>query len=316
MQCGGKPPSRGDSRGAVEEPLNQARRSLTSRLGNSTVGVALFDKRMQCEALNSSFACMNGLPIEAQIGKNIHQLFRKEAAKLEPAFRGVWDTGEPLSNFEWIVRCPASTETSRWHVNFYPIKDVSGQIRLVAATFSEVTKRSSVELQLGRLTDKFRAKSLEEPCLFGEEFAELSARTLELVQRSVELLKNSTSLRRYVSETRIETGLEGVDLFLEGTRAVELISQPDFPAIGSGPEMSARPVLPAVNELPASCPSPRERQILYLLADGKSNKEIGLVLDISARTVECYRARIMLKLDLHSTAALVRYAIRNNIVDA
>jgi len=173
-----------------------------------------------------------------------------------------------------------------------------------------------VELQLGRLTDKFRAKSLEEPCLFGEEFAELSARTLELVQRSVELLKNSTSLRRYVSETRIETGLEGVDLFLEGTRAVELISQPDFPAIGSGPEMSARPVLPAVNELPASCPSPRERQILYLLADGKSNKEIGLVLDISARTVECYRARIMLKLDLHSTAALVRYAIRNNIVDA
>jgi DNA-binding NarL/FixJ family response regulator len=52
------------------------------------------------------------------------------------------------------------------------------------------------------------------------------------------------------------------------------------------------------------------------LADGKSNKEIGIVLDISARTVECYRARIMLKLDLHSTAALVRYAIRNNIVDA
>jgi DNA-binding NarL/FixJ family response regulator len=80
--------------------------------------------------------------------------------------------------------------------------------------------------------------------------------------------------------------------------------------------MSARPLLPTVNELPGSCPSPRERQILCLLADGKSNKEIGIVLDISARTVECYRARIMLKLDLHSTAALVRYAIRNNIVDA
>jgi PAS domain-containing protein len=145
MKCGGEPQSRGDSRREVEEPLNQALRSLTSRLGNSTVGVALFDKRLQCEALNSSFACMNGLPIEAQVGKNIHQLFGKEAAKLESAFRGVLDTGERLSNFEWIVRCPASTETSRWHVNFYPIKDVSGQIRLVAATFSEVTKRSSVE---------------------------------------------------------------------------------------------------------------------------------------------------------------------------
>jgi DNA-binding CsgD family transcriptional regulator len=51
------------------------------------------------------------------------------------------------------------------------------------------------------------------------------------------------------------------------------------------------------------------------LADGKSSKEIGSILDISTRTVECYRARIMLKLDLHSTAALVRYAVRNNIVE-
>jgi len=66
----------------------------------------------------------------------------------------------------------------------------------------------------------------------------------------------------------------------------------------------------------AGSPSPRERQILHYLSDGKSNKEIGSILDISTRTVECYRARIMLKLDLHSTAALVRYAIRNKIVEA
>ena len=316
MQCGGEPRSRGDSRDAVEEPLNQTLRPLTTRLGNSTVGVALFDKHLRCEALNGSFASMNGLPIEAQTGKNIHQLFGKEAAMLEPSFRGVWDTGEPLSNLGWTLRCPAGTETSRWHVNLYPIKDAFGRIRLVAATFSEVTKRSSVELHLSRLTDKFRADSTEEPFIFGEEFAELSARTLDLVQRSVDLLKSSTSLRRYVSETRIETGLESVELFLERTRALELLSHPDFSAIGSGPEMSAQPGLPTGNELPASCPSPRERQILHLLADGKSNKEIAVVLEISARTVECYRARIMIKLDLHSTAALVRYAIRNNIVDA
>jgi DNA-binding NarL/FixJ family response regulator len=65
----------------------------------------------------------------------------------------------------------------------------------------------------------------------------------------------------------------------------------------------------------AGCPSPRERQVLRLLADGNSNKEIASILDISTRTVECYRARIMFKLDLHSTAALVRYAVRNNIVE-
>ena len=63
-------------------------------------------------------------------------------------------------------------------------------------------------------------------------------------------------------------------------------------------------------------PSPRERQVLRFLADGKSSKEIASILDISTRTVECYRARVMHKLGLHSAAALVRYAVRNNIVEA
>jgi DNA-binding CsgD family transcriptional regulator len=53
-----------------------------------------------------------------------------------------------------------------------------------------------------------------------------------------------------------------------------------------------------------------------LLSDGKSSKEIATILDISTRTVESYRARIMLKLDLHSTAALVRYAVRAKIIEA
>jgi DNA-binding CsgD family transcriptional regulator len=67
---------------------------------------------------------------------------------------------------------------------------------------------------------------------------------------------------------------------------------------------------------PMDEPSPREVQVLHLLSQGKSSKEIGLALDISARTVETYRARMMRKLRVHSTAELVRYAIRNRIVEA
>lgn len=88
---------------------------------------------------------------------------------------------------------------------------------------------------------------------------------------------------------------------------------------GSGnikPEPPSYPKSSNSSKLSACSPSPREREVLHFLADGKSNKEIGSILDISTRTVECYRARIMLKLDLHSTAALVRYAIRNKIVEA
>lgn len=105
-------------------------------------------------------------------------------------------------------------------------------------------------------------------------------------------------------------------LFLEGTRTIEIMAYAELAAVESAPEVPAPPEVPPESESAAGSPSPRERQILHLLADGKSNKEIALVLDISARTVECYRARIMIKLNLHSTAALVRYAVRHNIVDA
>ena len=62
--------------------------------------------------------------------------------------------------------------------------------------------------------------------------------------------------------------------------------------------------------------SVRETQILRLIAEGKENREIAQVLGISVRTVEAHRARIMLKLDLESVTGLVRYAVRNGIIEA
>jgi DNA-binding NarL/FixJ family response regulator len=58
----------------------------------------------------------------------------------------------------------------------------------------------------------------------------------------------------------------------------------------------------------------REREILQLLAEGKSNKEVGHSLKISVKTAETHRARIMRKLAIDSVADLVRYAIRNGII--
>jgi DNA-binding NarL/FixJ family response regulator len=61
-------------------------------------------------------------------------------------------------------------------------------------------------------------------------------------------------------------------------------------------------------------PTPRETEIIRLLAEGKANKTIALELGITVRTVETHRAKIMLKLGLHSLTQLVHYAIRHNIV--
>jgi len=58
----------------------------------------------------------------------------------------------------------------------------------------------------------------------------------------------------------------------------------------------------------------REREIIQLIAEGKANKEIAKTLGISAKTAETHRNNLMRKLDLHSIADIVRYAIRNHIV--
>jgi two-component system, NarL family, response regulator NreC len=58
----------------------------------------------------------------------------------------------------------------------------------------------------------------------------------------------------------------------------------------------------------------REREVLQLLAEGKTNKEVASVLEISLYTVESHRTNLMQKLNLHNTAEIVLYAVRKNLV--
>jgi DNA-binding NarL/FixJ family response regulator len=65
---------------------------------------------------------------------------------------------------------------------------------------------------------------------------------------------------------------------------------------------------------PADPLTPRERQVLQLIAEGKSTKDVASLLGISVKTAESHRTRLMQKLDIHETASLVRYAVRRGIV--
>jgi DNA-binding NarL/FixJ family response regulator len=62
--------------------------------------------------------------------------------------------------------------------------------------------------------------------------------------------------------------------------------------------------------------TPREQEVLQLLAEGRSNRQVGTLLGISVKTAETHRARVMRKLAAGSVADLVRYAIRNHIIEA
>jgi len=99
----------------------------------------------------------------------------------------------------------------------------------------------------------------------------------ELVQAIREVSRNSTFLSSDISDTVVDAFLNKVDA-------------------------------------PSDTLSPRELQVLQLVAEGKTTKEVASLLNISVKTAESHRTRIMEKLDIHETASLVRYAIRRGLV--
>jgi len=75
------------------------------------------------------------------------------------------------------------------------------------------------------------------------------------------------------------------------------------------PVTKAVPLAPLRSRL-----TPREREVVQLIAEGKSTKEVAIALQLSVKTAETHRSNIMRKLELHSVSDLVLYAVRNNIV--
>ncbi len=69
-------------------------------------------------------------------------------------------------------------------------------------------------------------------------------------------------------------------------------------------------------EQPADVLTPRQREVLQLIAEGQSTKEIARRLDLSVKTVETHRTQLMKQLDIHEVAGLVRYAMRSGLVSS
>jgi DNA-binding NarL/FixJ family response regulator len=124
------------------------------------------------------------------------------------------------------------------------------------------------------------------------------------------------SERHYLVEA-VRAGVTGYVLKSKAAEdLVQAIQEVARGAIYFGPEFSrdalrdflARPDQPE-NPLTA-----REREVLQLVAEGKTNKEVASQLGISVKTAEAHRAHIMGKLNIHETAGLVRFAIREGII--
>jgi len=293
-----------------KQPLwreSEAQQSLAALLSSSTVGVAVFDRQLRFQTINNALASMNGLPGEAHLGKTSHHVLGTAAKKIEAALDHVFVTGDPLSNFELTARLPTRSETGHWIENYYPIKAASGKVLQVGVIVLEVTKRKNVEQSIDRVTSNLRraTKALQarrDICRRANEQAAQSPVPLELLEQCM-------------SEMRIVSELLRPKLRLGAGRHQQILFQP-WAEQGSTGENQISPVGPdsPMSEPPAHHLSHREHQVVQHLAMGKINKEIAAILNLSVRTVETYRARVMLKLGLRSLSELVRYALRNNII--
>jgi DNA-binding NarL/FixJ family response regulator len=128
-------------------------------------------------------------------------------------------------------------------------------------------------------------------------------------------------LTMYTEEHHVLEALRaGVKGCVSKTQAAEHLLQAIKDVSGGGvylsPHVSGAVVQAylAKTELPYDPLTPRERQVLQLIAEGKTTKETAAVLDVSVKTAETHRTNLMEKLDIHSTAGLVRYAIRRGLL--
>jgi PAS domain S-box-containing protein len=290
--------------------LGESRGLLSALFHSSMVGVGILDRQFRFRAINDALASMIGIPASEHIGKTIHAVLGNAAAKVQPAFEHVFASGEPVSNFELTAELPARRAKGHWNANYFPIRDHAGEVQRVGAVVLELTQRNDLQAALLRLTDKLchvkyvlstdpiALKACSDGCASVHDGLARSVGLLEICLLNVRAISQLLNDAPNLATVQPRHSHRHSDLALSEAQELNFASMRPIEEDQEG-----------YNTL-----SSREREVAALLALGKSNKEIATMLAISTRTVESHRAKIMLKLDLHSVSDLVRYAVRNQFI--
>ena len=179
----------------------------------------------------------------------------------------------------------------------------------------EIVAEASDGVEAVRLTESLKPDiavlDLVMPTLNG---LDAGRQIVERTKTGVLLLTMQTAEHHVAAALR--SGIRG---YLVKSQAAEdlvhAIKQVNRGQIFLSPEVSRIVVDGYLAGTPAPDPlAPREREVLQLVAEGRTSKEIAAQLGLSVKTAESYRTSIMQKLDIHETAGLVRYAIRRGLI--
>jgi two-component system response regulator NreC len=196
---------------------------------------------------------------------------------------------------------------------------------LVRQSLKSLLEREGFQV-VGEASDGQEAVRFAESLTPDIAVMDISMPTLNGVEAARELGRSSPKTKailltqhdedQYVSEA-LDAGVKGYVLKSQvASDLLQAIRQVSSGQVYLSPGVS-RAVMDAYrtkSEKPKDLLTPRERQVLQLIAEGKSTKDIASILGISVKTAESHRTRLMQKLDIHETASLVRYAVRRGIV--
>jgi PAS domain S-box-containing protein len=120
------------------------------------VGLAVLDTNLRYVRINQRLAQINGLPVEAHIGRTIREIVPDLADTAEPVLGRILETGEPKRNFEINGETKAQPGVVRtWLLNWLPLKDTGGEIVGINVVVQEITDRKMAELALQESNNRF-----------------------------------------------------------------------------------------------------------------------------------------------------------------
>jgi PAS domain S-box-containing protein len=267
----------------VVEPISDERSLVPLVLESTNVSIAMIDNDLRYRFVNEKLASTTGHSIEAHIGKTVRQILGKPGETLEGTLRQAFTAGKSLA-FHVTAKLPLRPTVGKWIVNYVPIESPK-RIQTICAVALEIT-----DVKVTENLEQF---------LFN-----LAGKLI--------YLKDALS-RSPGSSANKSPNLSWAALLEESAGDV-------LQALGSLPGVT----VPTPESFSAPTPaasgnfeelSPRQEQVLRLLAQSKSNKQIGTSLGISERTVEAHRRQVMRRLGLHSLGELIHFAIRHHLVE-
>jgi PAS domain S-box-containing protein len=121
-----------------------------------TIGLALFDRELRYVRVNDRLAEMNGLPVEAHIGRRVSEVLPGLPSEVEADVRRVLETGEPLSEVYVSGSTPARPEQRDWMSSYFPVRE-RGTVVGVGCVVRDVTERQQAQRELRAQTDRYEA---------------------------------------------------------------------------------------------------------------------------------------------------------------